>query len=265
MKVFLSHASDQKPLAEKVAFSLRDRGFQVFLDKDDLPAGKSYDAQIEAAVNASDMMVYLISPQSVTRGRYTLTELEYARRRWGTPHNRVLPVMAEPTGMAEIPEFLKAVTLLQPQGNAAAEISAAVAQLGSQRRHQALMVLLACGLVSGVLSAVSQLFGSAFNPGFLGTPIIPGLLLGVALAGAVFVLLRPSVVGLLLIFAVTQVSWHLAVQSAVAVHQEFKVETRTVKTELGGTDDVFKVKFDPSMILPGLVGGFSHHAFHRLL
>ncbi len=129
MRIFLSYASEQKVSAETIAFSLRKRGHNVFLDKDDLPPGKSYDDQIQTAVFASDLMIFLISPESVTKGRYTLTELEYARHRWRTPHNVVVPVMLKPTDMATVPSFLKAVTIHEPSGNLAAEVSFWIEQM----------------------------------------------------------------------------------------------------------------------------------------
>jgi len=43
MKIFLSYASEDKAIAEQIAFSLRSRGHLVFLDRDDLPPGQSYD------------------------------------------------------------------------------------------------------------------------------------------------------------------------------------------------------------------------------
>ena len=49
MKIFLSYASEQKDHAERIAFSLRQRVHVVFLDRDDLPPGSSYDDKIEKA------------------------------------------------------------------------------------------------------------------------------------------------------------------------------------------------------------------------
>src|SRR5947209_1399556 len=129
MKIFLSFASEQTALAEPVALSLRDRGYQVFFSHDDLPPAASFDAQVERAIRDSDVFVFLISPQSVTRGRYTLTELSFAKRKWSNPNARVLPVMLVSTPLAEVPNYLKAVTILEPEGNAAAETAAAVSSL----------------------------------------------------------------------------------------------------------------------------------------
>lgn len=129
MDIFLSYASGDKATAESITFSLRDRGHTVFLDRDDLPAGESFDHQIERAVNESDIFIFLISPNSVAEGRYTLTELKFARHKWRSPNNRVLPVMARKTPLAQVPTYLKAITILEPNGNVAAETSAAVDEM----------------------------------------------------------------------------------------------------------------------------------------
>ena len=103
MRIFLSFASEQKELAETILLALRDRGHSVFFSKDDMPPGATYDVRIQKAVNASDLMVYLISPQSVTKGRYTLTELSFARQRWPNPNAHVLPVLVATTPLDTVP------------------------------------------------------------------------------------------------------------------------------------------------------------------
>ena len=123
MRIFLSHASQDKEVAESIAFSLRGRGHKVFLDRDNLPPGGSYDQQIENAVNDSDVFVFLVSPDSVARGRYSLTELTFARRKWPDPTGCVLPVMVRNTPLEEVPQYLRAVSFLEPVGNIAAETS----------------------------------------------------------------------------------------------------------------------------------------------
>jgi hypothetical protein len=126
MKIFLAYQSEDRATAESIAFSLRSRGHKVFFDRDDLPAGASYDHQIERAVKDSDIFIFLISPDSVMRGRYILTELTFARQKWPDPNRRVLPVMARKTPLEDVPEYLKAVAILEPTGNIAAETSVAV-------------------------------------------------------------------------------------------------------------------------------------------
>jgi hypothetical protein len=103
MEIFLSYASEDKAAAEPIAFSLRDPGHTVFLDRDDLPPGKSFDQRIERAVNDSDIFIFLISPDSVAETRYTLTELNFARHKWRSPNNGVLPVMVRKTPLERVP------------------------------------------------------------------------------------------------------------------------------------------------------------------
>jgi hypothetical protein len=79
MRIFLSYASEQRTIAEPIAFALRGRGHKVFFDKADLPPGGNDDAQIERAIKQSDLLIFLVSPASVPPGRFTLTELAFAR------------------------------------------------------------------------------------------------------------------------------------------------------------------------------------------
>ncbi|MGO9174348.1 MAG: toll/interleukin-1 receptor domain-containing protein [Rhodomicrobium sp.] len=129
MRIFLSYASERRAVAEPIALALRNRGHEVFLDKDDLPAGKSYGAQIEDAIKGSDLMIFLISPESVEQGRYTLSELEFARKHWRVASRKLLPVKIADTDLAKVPAFAKSVTILEPQGNIAAEVAAAADDL----------------------------------------------------------------------------------------------------------------------------------------
>jgi hypothetical protein len=50
-----------------------------------LPAGESYNDRIRAAIGESDLFLFLISPEAVAPGRYTLAELDFARERWPHP------------------------------------------------------------------------------------------------------------------------------------------------------------------------------------
>jgi TIR domain len=129
MKIFLSHVSQDRAAAEAIAFSLRDRGHEVFLDRDDLPVGQGFDERLERAVKQSEIFIFLISPDSVTEGRYTLTELLFARQKWPSPNGHVLPVRVRETPRDLIPSYLKAVTILEPQGNLAAETGAKVDEM----------------------------------------------------------------------------------------------------------------------------------------
>src|SRR5215218_6649743 len=111
MFVFVSFASEQSNLAESLVISLRGQGHTVFFSDDSLPVAKTFDERLEKAVEQSDLMIFLVSPEAVAPGRYTLTELKFARKKWPNPSGRVLPVLIAPTSRDSIPAYLSAVTI----------------------------------------------------------------------------------------------------------------------------------------------------------
>jgi hypothetical protein len=126
VRVFLSHASEQADVAETIAVALSAEGHHVFLDRSSLPSGEGYNDRIREAIADSDLFVFLISPEAVATGRYSITEVDFAEQRWPNPDGRVLPVMVKPTRLAAIPPYLRAVTFLDPRGNVPAAVAAAV-------------------------------------------------------------------------------------------------------------------------------------------
>ena len=71
--IFLSYPSSLEQTAAALELALKGEGYKVFRDRSALPPGESFDARIQAAVEDSDLFVFLITPDSVTPGRYTLT------------------------------------------------------------------------------------------------------------------------------------------------------------------------------------------------
>ena len=67
MKIFLSYASEDRPQAEEIQLALAGAGHEVFFDRESLPAGGDYHTRIKASVDAADLFVFLISPDSVAR------------------------------------------------------------------------------------------------------------------------------------------------------------------------------------------------------
>src|SRR5688500_12587282 len=116
VKIFLSYPSEERAVAERVNHALLGHGHDVFFDRADLEAGFEYDQAIARAIGESDLFAFFITPASVQSGRYTLTELGLAERRWPHAGGRVLPVMVKPTDIATIPAYLRAVHILTPRG-----------------------------------------------------------------------------------------------------------------------------------------------------
>jgi hypothetical protein len=129
VKVFLSHASEQADVARGIEIALRGEGHSVFLDRSVLPPGETYNDQIRDAIARSELFVFLVSPEALGSGRYTLTEVQLAEERWPRPAGHLLPVMVKPTDLRAVPAYLKGVTILEPRGDVPAAVAAAVARL----------------------------------------------------------------------------------------------------------------------------------------
>jgi hypothetical protein len=126
MRLFISYATENGGVAEDIYFALVGAGHEVFFDRPSLKPGDNYDRLLSEAIEVADGVIFLISPQSVQAGSYALTELKYARQKWAHPERRVLPVIVQPTNNKIIPAYLKAVTILKPEGNIAAEVTEAL-------------------------------------------------------------------------------------------------------------------------------------------
>jgi formylglycine-generating enzyme required for sulfatase activity len=136
MKIFLSYASEDRAAAAAIRLALRAQGHDVFFDRDDLPPGEEFDARIRRAIEQSDLFVFLVSPQALDRGSYTLTELSIAEKAWTHPTGRLLPVLLRATPLDAMPAVVKSVTLLEPQGNITGSVADAVYRIARQRRRR---------------------------------------------------------------------------------------------------------------------------------
>ena len=227
MRIFLTFASEQQDVADSILLALRNRGHEVFFSHDDLPPGESFDARIQKAIARSDLLIFLVSPELVTKGRYTLTELAFAREQWPSPRGRVLPVLVGPTGMASVPNYLKAVTVLEPAGNIAAETAAAVDRLRDRSRSRSIGMFALLGLGTGMLSdlafefpirplMVSFFIKSGPDP----TTVLPGAIFGLLVAACTWWYGTRDRFLLFVAFALTVLAWILAYDFTVVVNAQ---------------------------------------------
>jgi hypothetical protein len=129
LKIFLSFASTDRTIAERIQLALLGAGHQVFFDEASLAPGSDYNTRIRDSIRACQLFVFLISPNSVRGGRYAHTELRLAKAKWPKPWGAVLPVVIRPTKYSLIDPYLASVTVLEPHGDVAAEVAAAVASM----------------------------------------------------------------------------------------------------------------------------------------
>jgi hypothetical protein len=136
VKVFVSYASEQRDLAQRIALALTGAGIDVFFDRDDLAPAGEFNLAIRRAIHDCDLFLFVASREALAAGAYTLTELGIAQRRWPHPAQRVLTLLADSTPIAELPPYLASVTVLRVEGDAVAETVDAVLHERDRRRRR---------------------------------------------------------------------------------------------------------------------------------
>jgi hypothetical protein len=161
VNVFLSYASEYRPVAESLSIGLIQAGHTTFFDRDSLPAAEGFHERIRNAIADADLVVFLVSPESVEAGSYALTELEFVSQRWPNPVRRILPVLVKRTPMEQVPAYLRAVTILEPQGDVVAHVLAEVDRIAQRaKRRRMLTVAVAVALAAALAGAI----GFALRP-----------------------------------------------------------------------------------------------------
>ena len=148
MRIFISYSSRYRDLCERLQLALEAGGrHEVFVDRSELKPGQPFDTTLREGILGCDLLVFLVSPESVAPGSYALAELEIAKTRWRHPGGRVLPVKVAPTDTAAIPAYLRAVTILEPSGDTVAQTVAAVEAVRPPARRGRRWALLGAALV----------------------------------------------------------------------------------------------------------------------
>ena len=77
-RVFLCHASNDKPAVRTLHKKLRDDGFYPWLDEVDLLPGQEWEAEISSAVRSSAVVLVCLSRESITKEGFVQKEIKYA-------------------------------------------------------------------------------------------------------------------------------------------------------------------------------------------
>ncbi|MEO8807361.1 MAG: toll/interleukin-1 receptor domain-containing protein [Burkholderiaceae bacterium] len=158
MQIFISYSSKYAEVCERLELALEADGrHKVFRDRSELVPGRPFDEKIREAVLGCDLLLFLLSPESVAPGSYALAELEIAKTRWEHPGGHVLPVKVAPMPKGAIPAYLRAVTILEPQGDLVAETVAAIEHVKAPSRRK---LWLALGAAAVVLAAALGTLGT---------------------------------------------------------------------------------------------------------
>jgi len=78
LKVFLCHASGDKPAVRDLYHRLRSDGFAPWLDEEDLLPGQDWELEIAKAVRSSDAVIICLSSRAITKAGYVQKEIKDA-------------------------------------------------------------------------------------------------------------------------------------------------------------------------------------------
>ncbi len=100
-RVFISHASEDKRSARALSTWLERRGWDAWLDEADIKGGSAWAASIQSGIKQSDVVILLVSSNSVAKG-WVLDEVTAARN-LRVP---IIPAVLEPVRYPDDLQFL---------------------------------------------------------------------------------------------------------------------------------------------------------------
>jgi WD40 repeat protein len=111
LKVFISYSRQDLAIADKLATALEMSGFEIFIDRRDLPYGEEWKAELADFIRSSDSVIWLVSTASVGSKwcRWELGEVSRLSK-------RLLPVLIDEDARGNLPEALGRIHLLPGQG-----------------------------------------------------------------------------------------------------------------------------------------------------
>lgn len=106
MRIFLSHASEDKRVARQLMERLERSGLQVWLDEASLIPGARWEQQIEDAIGRSDVFICLLSPHYSSP--WVRKEAAMALSRTAeNPNLRIIPIFLPGTKIDDVPPALR--------------------------------------------------------------------------------------------------------------------------------------------------------------
>jgi len=110
-RVFISYSRQDAEMADAVVADLEARGFEVTIDRRDLPFGEEWQAELRDFILGSDTVIWLVSPASIG-SRWVNWELGEVQR----AGKRLMPVVIKHTPPDTLPDTLGKLHLLPAEG-----------------------------------------------------------------------------------------------------------------------------------------------------
>ena len=111
LKIFVSYSRREATAADALVDALMSRGFEVTIDRRDLPFGEKWQAELADFIRLSDTVVWLVSEASVL-SKWVNWELDEVARR----NKRLVPVMVGDMQREALPRQLGEIHILPAAG-----------------------------------------------------------------------------------------------------------------------------------------------------
>lgn len=137
LQVFISHADEDRQVAERIYSELFNCGFEPFLAPAARHAGDAWWPQIRRQIAEADFFVFLMSHYSLDPHRVTWNEWQHDQKVHTNPVGRVVPVpLVDPKSLdKQIPGYLHRVTFASHYGDPAITVTEALNELRDQRKQ----------------------------------------------------------------------------------------------------------------------------------
>lgn len=107
LRVFLCHASADKPAVRKLHRYLKQRGITPWLDELDLLPGQKWEIEIPKALHSSDVILVCLSKNSVTKEGYVQKEITFALDKASEKLEETIFIIPTKLEECEVPQRLR--------------------------------------------------------------------------------------------------------------------------------------------------------------
>lgn len=111
LQVFISYSRRNSAAADALVAALEDRGFEVVIDRRDLPFGEKWQPELAEFIRNSDTVIWLVSEDSVA-SKWCNWELDEVIKF----NKRLIPVMIAEIDRDQLPRQLGEIHILPPEG-----------------------------------------------------------------------------------------------------------------------------------------------------
>jgi formylglycine-generating enzyme required for sulfatase activity len=135
-RIFISHAHEDRQVAQRLASDLRKHGHNVWIAPDSIELGESWVSAIDRGLHNSGVFLALLSPAAV-KSPWVKSETRVAIQLEHQKKMRVLPVMLKPCDTSDLSTFIASYQIISFTNRYEKALPELLVELGSSRARVA--------------------------------------------------------------------------------------------------------------------------------